>query len=181
MENVNRSMEFLLTDSTSEWLQYQNCYSIQLTRTSERRLTSTAAVCNPASQDTMPTSTSATMVAPPPGHPDSPTLLDNQGVTFRRNFERTGDLAHIPGATVAHQKAQDELIPAQRNSKVMAMDIPRLVQAAAALSNVLNNKGIRHAFHGSVLPALLAKRPYSDVSVILVRMTKPLLIFNLYT
>lgn len=61
------------------------------------------------------------------------------------------------------------------------MEVPRLVQAAAALSIVLNNKGIRHAFHGSVLPALLAKNSCSDVSVILVRMTKLLLIFDPYT
>ncbi|KAJ2933216.1 hypothetical protein H1R20_g3929, partial [Candolleomyces eurysporus] len=42
------------------------------------------------------------------------------------------------------------------------MEVPRLIQAATALSIVLNNKGIRHAFHGSVLPALLAKNSYSD-------------------
>ena len=58
------------------------------------------------------------------------------------------------------------------------MEVPRLIQAAAALSIVLNNKGIRHAFHGSVLPALLAKNSCSDVSGILVRMTKLLLIFD---
>lgn len=52
-----------------------------------------------------------------------------------------------------------------------AMELSRLVQAAAALSIVLSNNGIRHAFHGSVLPALLARNPCSDVSGSPVRIT----------
>ncbi|KAH6905358.1 hypothetical protein BKA70DRAFT_1474328 [Coprinopsis sp. MPI-PUGE-AT-0042] len=42
------------------------------------------------------------------------------------------------------------------------MDITRLVQAASALSSVLYSHAIRHAFYGSLFPALLAKNPASD-------------------
>ncbi|KAG2003499.1 hypothetical protein CC2G_004100 [Coprinopsis cinerea AmutBmut pab1-1] len=42
------------------------------------------------------------------------------------------------------------------------MDINRLVQAAAALSSVLQSHNIRHAFYGSMFPALLARHPASD-------------------
>jgi hypothetical protein len=42
-------------------------------------------------------------------------------------------------------------------------DIRRLLQAAAALSRYLSNSGVAHAFHGSVLTALLANSSQSDV------------------
>lgn len=41
----------------------------------------------------------------------------------------------------------------------------RLVEAAAALSQLLRNSGIPHAIHGSVLIAVLANSPHSDVCV----------------
>ena len=46
------------------------------------------------------------------------------------------------------------------------MDITRLIQAASALSAVLYSHSIRHAFYGSLLPALLAKNPASDVGFV---------------
>lgn len=39
----------------------------------------------------------------------------------------------------------------------------RLLEAAAALSRLLNNHGIAHAFHGNVLTAVLANGPQSNV------------------
>ncbi|TFK70820.1 hypothetical protein BDN72DRAFT_838495 [Pluteus cervinus] len=38
----------------------------------------------------------------------------------------------------------------------------RLLQAALALSELLTAKGTPHAFHGSILPAILAESPHSD-------------------
>jgi len=38
----------------------------------------------------------------------------------------------------------------------------RLLEAAAALSRLLNEHGIAHAFHGNVLTAVLANGPHSD-------------------
>ena len=43
------------------------------------------------------------------------------------------------------------------------MELSRLTQAAAALSSLLCSRGIRHAFYGSIFPALLAKNPVADV------------------
>lgn len=45
----------------------------------------------------------------------------------------------------------------------------RLLQAAAALSELLATKGTPHAFYGSIFPAVLAESLHSDVSVSLVR------------
>ncbi|KAF5340197.1 hypothetical protein D9611_007870 [Ephemerocybe angulata] len=42
------------------------------------------------------------------------------------------------------------------------MELSRLTQAASALSAVLQSRGIRHAFYGSILPALLAKNSCTD-------------------
>ena len=42
----------------------------------------------------------------------------------------------------------------------------RLVEAAAALSLLLQNPGIPHAFYGNVVSALLANTPWSDASII---------------
>lgn len=42
----------------------------------------------------------------------------------------------------------------------------RLLEAAAALSVLLRDGGIPHAFHGSFLTAVLASSSHSDVSVI---------------
>lgn len=42
------------------------------------------------------------------------------------------------------------------------MELPRLTQAATALSAGLMSRGIRHAFYGSILPALLSKTPCTD-------------------
>lgn len=42
------------------------------------------------------------------------------------------------------------------------MDISRLLQAALTLSYALQSRGIRHAFYGSVFPAMLARHPASD-------------------
>jgi len=41
-------------------------------------------------------------------------------------------------------------------------DTRRLLEAAAALSRLLSKHGIGHAFHGSVLTAVLANAPHSD-------------------
>ncbi|KAJ3524022.1 hypothetical protein NMY22_g11184 [Coprinellus aureogranulatus] len=49
-----------------------------------------------------------------------------------------------------------------RHSHSEIMELSRLTQAAAALSAVLCSKGIRHAFYGSIFPALLAKNPVTD-------------------
>jgi hypothetical protein len=38
----------------------------------------------------------------------------------------------------------------------------RLLEAAAALSKLLMNAGVAHAFHGNVLTAVLANNPQSD-------------------
>jgi len=43
----------------------------------------------------------------------------------------------------------------------------RLLEAAAALSTILRDAGIPHAFYGSVLTAVLANAPLSDASIIL--------------
>lgn len=42
-------------------------------------------------------------------------------------------------------------------------DTRRLLEAAAALSRLLSQHGIGHAFHGNVLTAVLANGPHSDV------------------
>lgn len=42
----------------------------------------------------------------------------------------------------------------------------RLLEAAAALSTILRDAGIPHAFYGSVLTAVLANAPLSDASII---------------
>ena len=39
----------------------------------------------------------------------------------------------------------------------------RLLEAASALSDLLRNHGVPHAFHGSVLTSLLANVPHTDV------------------
>lgn len=43
------------------------------------------------------------------------------------------------------------------------MEVTRLTQAATALSAILQTNGIRHAFYGSIFPALLSKIPVTDV------------------
>ena len=40
----------------------------------------------------------------------------------------------------------------------------RLLEAATALSKLLRDHGVAHAFHGSLLTAVLANSPQSDVS-----------------
>ena len=40
----------------------------------------------------------------------------------------------------------------------------RLVEAAAALSLLLRNHGIPHAFYGNIVSAVLANTPLSDAS-----------------
>ncbi|TFK28512.1 hypothetical protein FA15DRAFT_584332 [Coprinopsis marcescibilis] len=47
-------------------------------------------------------------------------------------------------------------------SALFDMECHRLVQAATALSLLFQGQGIRHAFYGSIFPALLAKNPASD-------------------
>lgn len=41
----------------------------------------------------------------------------------------------------------------------------RLVEAAAALSLLLRNHGIPHAFYGNIVSAVLANTPFSDASI----------------
>lgn len=41
----------------------------------------------------------------------------------------------------------------------------RLVEAAAALSLLLRNRGIPHAFYGNIVSAVLANTPLSDASI----------------
>jgi hypothetical protein len=41
----------------------------------------------------------------------------------------------------------------------------RLLEAASALSELLRDRGIPHAFHGSMLTSLLANVPHTDVCV----------------
>ena len=43
-------------------------------------------------------------------------------------------------------------------------EVARLLQAAAALSQLLRDAGVPHAFHGSVLTAVLSKAAMADVS-----------------
>ena len=42
-------------------------------------------------------------------------------------------------------------------------EVSRLLQAAAALSQILRDAGVPHAFHGNVLTAVLSKAPLADV------------------
>jgi hypothetical protein len=42
----------------------------------------------------------------------------------------------------------------------------RLLEAAAALSKLLNYAGVAHAFHGNILTAVLSGSPQSDVCLI---------------
>ena len=42
-------------------------------------------------------------------------------------------------------------------------EVSRLLQAAAALSQLLRDAGVPHAFYGSVLTAVLSKAPLADV------------------
>ena len=42
-------------------------------------------------------------------------------------------------------------------------EIQRLLQAASALSVLLTNSGVPHAFHGNILTAVLANASRSDV------------------
>lgn len=44
----------------------------------------------------------------------------------------------------------------------------RLLEAASALSHLLNAHGVAHAFHGNVVTAVLSNGPLSDVSHIFV-------------
>ena len=53
----------------------------------------------------------------------------------------------------------------------------RLLDAAAALSSVLKDKGIPHAFYGSVLRAVVSNSPFSDAS----RFSSPEIILTNYT
>jgi hypothetical protein len=41
----------------------------------------------------------------------------------------------------------------------------RLLEAAASLSSLLHNTGIPHAFHGSVLRAVVSDSEFSDASI----------------
>ncbi|KAI0336620.1 hypothetical protein GY45DRAFT_1238024 [Cubamyces sp. BRFM 1775] len=41
-------------------------------------------------------------------------------------------------------------------------EVPRLLQAAAALSQLLRDAGVPHAFHGNVLTAVLSSAPLAD-------------------
>ncbi|RDX46182.1 hypothetical protein OH76DRAFT_1407301 [Lentinus brumalis] len=41
-------------------------------------------------------------------------------------------------------------------------EVPRLLQAAAALSELLRDAGVPHAFYGNVLTAVLSKAPLAD-------------------
>ncbi|KAI0703216.1 hypothetical protein C8Q76DRAFT_223108 [Earliella scabrosa] len=41
-------------------------------------------------------------------------------------------------------------------------EVSRLLQAAAALSQILRDAGVPHAFHGNVLTAVLSKAPLAD-------------------
>ncbi|KAF8735294.1 hypothetical protein AX14_002331 [Amanita brunnescens Koide BX004] len=49
----------------------------------------------------------------------------------------------------------------------------RLLEAASALSDLLRNHGVPHAFHGSVLTSLLANVPHTDEIVCIVEAGQP--------
>ena len=55
----------------------------------------------------------------------------------------------------------------------------RLVEAAAALSLLLRNRGIPHAFYGNIVSAVLANTPLSDASILTISQSP--LIFNSLT
>ena len=55
------------------------------------------------------------------------------------------------------------LSPPPLPSAVTMHEVSRLLQAAAALSQLLRDAGVPHAFYGSVLTAVLSKAPLADV------------------
>jgi hypothetical protein len=61
-------------------------------------------------------------------------------------------------------------------------DTRRLLEAAAALSRLLNDHGVAHAFHGNVLTAVLANGSHSDVCLTLCTLhetnTDPLIVMD---
>ena len=48
-------------------------------------------------------------------------------------------------------------------------EVSRLLQAATALSQLLRDAGVPHAFHGNVLTAVFAKAAMADVSLGVIR------------
>ena len=52
-------------------------------------------------------------------------------------------------------------------------EVSRLLQAATALSQLLRDAGVPHAFHGNVLTALLSKAPMADVCNAFERASSP--------
>jgi hypothetical protein len=49
----------------------------------------------------------------------------------------------------------------------------RLVEAAAALSLLLRNRGIPHAFYGNIVSAVIANTPLSDASIFPIMILSP--------